>query len=109
MIAQASLIFWTLVLAWFGLIVYRLVYNVFFHPLRSYPGPMPAKATTWWKTYIEVVKGESWTDVLIRLHKQYGMYTRLLVRSSTNEAVGDVLRVGPNEVSTSKRNPDFAD
>lgn len=60
----------------------RVVCNIFFHPLRKFPGPNWAKATEWWKTYIEVVKQESMTDVLVRLHKQYG----------------DVVRVGPNEL-----------
>jgi hypothetical protein len=99
MFAQPSLAFWTLLLAGLGLQLYRLVYNVFFHPLRSYPGPVAAKATTWWKTYVEVVTKESMTDVLVRLHRQYGMYIKLLVHRRTNSFLGDVLRVGPNEVS----------
>ena len=76
---QLSLILWTLFLAWLALGIFRLLYNVFFHPLRSYPGPLAAKATTWWKTYIEVVKQESMTDVLFDLHKQFGLYTITLV------------------------------
>ena len=68
-----SLLVWTLLLTWVGRAVVTLVYNVFFHPLSKLPGPNWAKATEWWKTYIEVVKQESMTDVLVRLHKQYGM------------------------------------
>jgi hypothetical protein len=68
------LVFWTLFLAWVVLKVFLLFYNLFFHPLRVYPGPLAAKATTWWKTYIEVVKQESMTDVLFKLHKQFGLY-----------------------------------
>jgi hypothetical protein len=49
------------------------VYNVFLHPLKKIPGPLPASATEWWKTWIEVVRQESMTDVLVRLHKQYGL------------------------------------
>lgn len=76
---QLSLILWTLLLAWLVSGVLRLFYNVFFHPLRAYPGPLAAKATTWWKTYIEVVKQESMTDVLFDLHKQFGSYTITLI------------------------------
>jgi hypothetical protein len=70
------LLLWTSVLAWIGLGVARVLYNVFFHPLRAFPGPFAAKATEWWKTYIEVVKQESMTDVLVRLHKQYGPHSK---------------------------------
>ena len=49
-----------------------LIYNVFFHPLREFPGPVFARATTWWRTYIGMVKKESITDILVRLHKRYG-------------------------------------
>lgn len=76
---QLSLVLWTLFLAWLSSKVFRLLYNVLFHPLRAYPGPIGAKATTWWKTYIEVVKQESMTDVLIKLHEQFGPYTSMLL------------------------------
>ena len=69
---QLSLLSWALLLAWLTLGVFRLFYNVFFHPLRAYPGPLVAGATTWWKTYIEVVKQESMIDVLFKLHEQFG-------------------------------------
>ncbi|KAG4437369.1 hypothetical protein IFR05_007133 [Cadophora sp. M221] len=77
---------WTLLLSWVCLKMGTAVYNVFFHPLRAFPGPLAAKATTWWKTYIEVVTQESIVDVLIRLHKEFG----------------DIVRVGPNELHFSK-------
>jgi hypothetical protein len=79
MTVQVSLVFWTLFLARLSLGVFRLFYNVLFHPLRAYPGPLGAKATTWWKTYVEVVKQESMTDVLFKLHKQFGPYESLLI------------------------------
>jgi hypothetical protein len=72
-----SQVFGTLVLVWLGSALSRVVYNLFLHPLRKYPGPLGAKATTWWKTYIEVVKQESMPDVLLRLHSKYGWYTLL--------------------------------
>jgi len=50
----------------------HLVYNVYFHPLRNFPGPLLARATAWWKTYVDMVKQENMIDVLIRLHQKYG-------------------------------------
>ena len=76
---KLSLVLWTIFLAWLSLKVFRLFYNVLFHPFRSYPGPLGAKATTWWKTYIEVGKQEYLTDVLFKLHKQFGPYTSMLI------------------------------
>ena len=69
---SVSLLFWTALLTWISQGLLRLLYNVAFHPLREYPGPLAARATTWWKTYIEVVRQESMIDVLFNLHKQYG-------------------------------------
>ena len=63
----------TAILAWACLKIYQLIYNLFLHPLRTFPGPVAAKATSWWKTYIEVVTQESMTVVLTRLHKQHGL------------------------------------
>ena len=59
-----------------------LVYNVYFHPLRKYPGPIGARASQWWRIYIELWKKESMTEVLRRLHEQYG----------------DVVRTAPDEL-----------
>jgi hypothetical protein len=76
---QLAFVLWTLFLAWLALGVFRVFYRVFFHPLRAFPGPVAAKATTWWKTYIEVVKQESMTDVLFKLHKEFGSCTSMII------------------------------
>ncbi|KAF8855457.1 putative cytochrome P450 [Acephala macrosclerotiorum] len=79
---------WTAVAGW---VAYRLcwgVYNVTFHPLAKFPGPKAAGVTAWWKTWIEVVRGESMVHVLVELHRRYG----------------DIVRVGPNELHFA--NPD---
>ncbi len=70
---QLSFSLWTFFLAWFSWGILRVFYNVFLHPLRAYPGPLGAKATTWWKTYIEVWKQESMVDVLFKLHREFGL------------------------------------
>jgi hypothetical protein len=68
---KISLLLWSLLLGIFQAAL-RLLYNLFFHLLRKYPGPLAARSTAWWKTYIEVVKEESLVAVLFKLHDQYG-------------------------------------
>lgn len=75
--------FWMWAAALALLAVAPVIYNVYFHPLRNFPGPPMAGATTWWRAYIEVYRGESLTHKLFDLHEQYG----------------DVIRISPNEVS----------
>lgn len=58
--------------AWIALELSRAVYNVFFHPLRRFPGPAAAGASNLWKMYMEVVRRESPAHFLVELHKQYG-------------------------------------
>ena len=74
---NVSLLLWSIVGAWLGSKVFQIVYNVFFHPLRAYPGPLAAKATTWWKTYVEVVTQQSMVDVLFKLHEHFGSLNSL--------------------------------
>lgn len=52
----------------------QVIYNIFFHPLRSYPGPWYTKASRWpW--YYQRVRGTQmyW---IARLHEQYGTVVR---------------------------------
>lgn len=72
MAVSVSILLGTLLSAWVILRVYRVFYNLFLHPLRSYPGPLAARSTRWWKTYIEVVKQDSLVHVVMKLHEQYG-------------------------------------
>lgn len=51
----------------------KIVYNIYFHPLSKFPGPIAAKATDWWQTYHELVKKDNMLDLYARLHEQYGM------------------------------------
>lgn len=57
------------------------IYNLYFHPLRSYPGPKYAAATRmWW--IVALVRGDLAFKVK-GLHDQYG----------------EVVRIAPNELS----------
>ncbi|KFZ25402.1 hypothetical protein V502_00123 [Pseudogymnoascus sp. VKM F-4520 (FW-2644)] len=57
------------------------VYNVFFHPLKAFPGPFLAKVTRWWLFRVEM-RGDPHMEIL-DLHRKYG----------------PILRISPNEVS----------
>ncbi|KAJ0423592.1 cytochrome P450 [Aspergillus carlsbadensis] len=59
-----------------------VVYNVWFHPLRQFPGPWMAGATSWWRAYREVIKHQDLAQELFGLHERYG----------------DVVRIAPNEL-----------
>ncbi|KEF60630.1 uncharacterized protein A1O9_02191 [Exophiala aquamarina CBS 119918] len=68
-------------------VTWKVVYNVFFSPLRSIPGPFLAKITPQWLTIIDMAGYR--TITIHRLHQKYG----------------SSVRIGPNEVSYS--NPDI--
>lgn len=52
-----------------------MIYNLYFHPLASYPGPFAARASRLW--YIRaLLKGTLHTEVL-DLHRKYGSVVRL--------------------------------
>ncbi|KAK6842675.1 hypothetical protein PG987_003535 [Apiospora arundinis] len=75
-------------LGWVGYCLATAVYNVYFHPLRRFPGPLAARASNGWKLYMEVFRQESPVHLLQKLHQQYG----------------DVVRLRPNELHFSSAN-----
>ena len=60
-----------------------LIYNIFFHPLRSFPGPPLAKISKAWSRYGNL-KGRK-SHRIHEAHQKYGL----------------VVRVAPNELSFS--------
>ncbi|CAI6310738.1 unnamed protein product [Periconia digitata] len=66
------------ILYWLGLVVYRL----FFHPLRSFPGPRLAAATSWYEAYYEIIQRGQFSRKISQLHDRYG----------------PIIRVTPNEI-----------
>lgn len=61
--------------------IYRLVYNIFLHPLRSYPGPWYASASILWFLY------------------HMGMGTHHEAVHELHLKYGPVVRTAPNELS----------
>ncbi|KAH8651231.1 putative P450 monooxygenase [Xylariales sp. PMI_506] len=59
-----------------------IAYNIFYHPLRHFPGPLAARASPWWKVYKEIFQQECIYHALLDLHGRYG----------------EIIRIGPNEL-----------
>ncbi|KAI9431914.1 putative P450 monooxygenase [Lactarius indigo] len=62
--------------------IWRILYNLYFHPLSHFPGPKLAACSRLWLAYREIVMGESLADLRVELHRQYG----------------DIVRLTPNEL-----------
>lgn len=74
-LTKAVIIF---VLLW---IFSKVVYNRYFHPLRSYPGPFLGSAFDFYTSYLELSGSQH-----IKIKKWHDTY-------------GDVVRIGPNRLS----------
>ncbi|KAJ5902906.1 hypothetical protein N7495_003434 [Penicillium taxi] len=61
------------------------IYRLFFHPLRSFPGPSLARLTSWWGVS-KIARGANKYELHHELHKQYG----------------DIVRIAPNFVSINR-------
>src|ERR1700741_4018740 len=59
----------------------RAIYNVFFHPLAHFPGPLGAACTKWWLLYMEMGRGVSLSTLREQLHEKYGTAYFLCVLS----------------------------
>lgn len=65
-----------------GIFSSMVVYRAFFHRLRHFPGPFPARLSTFYMTFRSYQRGQIYQDVQA-LHQEYG----------------DYVRVGPSEIS----------
>lgn len=63
---------WLIAAGYAGYIIYHLLYNLFWHPLTSFPGPAIAAVTPLYKAYIDLVAKSSFVHTLEKLHSQYG-------------------------------------
>ena len=58
-----------------GYQVFKITYNLFFHPLKHIPGPRLAAATYLEEFYHDVILYGRYTNRIKEMHEQYG--TRL--------------------------------
>ncbi|KAK4159872.1 cytochrome P450 [Cladorrhinum sp. PSN259] len=64
-----------------GYIVYSIIYNLYFHPLAEYPGPLLARCTLLWRFY----------------HSHRGLFHYAI--HDAHRKYGPVIRLCPNELS----------
>lgn len=48
------------------------IYNVYLHPLATFPGPKWAAFSIWWKINLEIFQGKNLVEELHKLHGIYG-------------------------------------
>jgi hypothetical protein len=58
-----------------GLFTSMVIYRVFFHRLRRFPGPVGAKVTRFWSAWITSREVKYHKEVA-RMHEQYGDFVR---------------------------------
>lgn len=75
------------------LAVCHVLYNIFLHPLRKFPGPVLAGATSYWKAWKEVVLQETMAQELFGLHEKYGRMAPLEILM-VYQSLSDTLRRG---------------
>lgn len=57
--------------------VSKVIYNLFFHPLRHIPGPKLAAATYIPEFYYDVLRSGSYTRQIMQMHAKYGILAPL--------------------------------
>jgi hypothetical protein len=59
----------------FGSIIAKTLYNVLFHPLRKFPGPLPARAS---RLYYSYYRSTGQLEIKTKeLHEKYGSVVRI--------------------------------
>ncbi|KAG7094565.1 hypothetical protein E1B28_005393 [Marasmius oreades] len=58
-------------------LVTLVLYRLFFHPLRKFPGPWLASVTKYYRGYYEIFRDGGWLDQLEVLHQRYGPAVRV--------------------------------
>lgn len=73
-----------------------LTYRAFLHHLHAFPGPVPARISNFYATYLNAKRLHMYTEVE-SLHRQYGDYVRLGRRPIHSERYTYI--TGPTELS----------
>lgn len=53
--------------------VARCLYDLFFHPLRNFPGPKLAAVGSYYEFYYDVIKDGTYLWEIEKMHQTYGM------------------------------------
>ncbi|CAG8049950.1 unnamed protein product [Penicillium salamii] len=72
---QPSKLFEPWLFVWLGvaIIVHKIAYSLWFHPLRHIPGPWSTKICGWYEFYTNIWLDGQWCKTYPDLHKRYGM------------------------------------
>jgi hypothetical protein len=52
--------------------VYKITYNLYFHPLAKFPGPWWAAGSYLAELYYDVAQGGQYYKQIIQMHEEYG-------------------------------------
>ncbi|EME87123.1 uncharacterized protein MYCFIDRAFT_30470 [Pseudocercospora fijiensis CIRAD86] len=97
-----------LVLALFIWTGTRVIYNIYFHPLRSFPGPVLARATRLYSVYIRAAGLSDWKA--LQWHNQYGGIVRVApdeLSFSTGSAWEDIYGTKLSKSQRLQKDPHF--
>ena len=78
--SSISAIFGMALLCLAAYFVARCVYDLFFHPLRKFPGPKLAAIGYFYEFYYDVIKDGTYLWEIEKMHRRYGIEDRLLYR-----------------------------
>lgn len=54
-------------------LAYKCIYNLYFHPLRGFPGPKVAALGSYYEFYHDVIKDGTFLWRIMDMHRKYGM------------------------------------
>jgi hypothetical protein len=70
----------TSVVIWLSYLIGLAVYRLYFSPIARFPGPKIAALTKWYEFYYDVILKGQFTFQIQKLHKQYGIFSRLILK-----------------------------
>lgn len=73
---MSSTIIVSLVAALIAWLVYKAIYNLYFHPLAKIPGPWWASISYLAEIYYDLIAGGLYFKQIVGMHEQYGKHDR---------------------------------
>lgn len=64
-----------------GYVFFRIIYDLFLHPLRKFPGPKMAAVGSFYEFYYDVIKDGTYIWEIEKMHKKYGPIVRINSRA----------------------------
>lgn len=59
--------------AFIAFVFLKAIYNIYFHPLRNFPGPKLAAVGPFYEFYYDVIRDGMFMWEVERMHRTYGM------------------------------------